>query len=177
MTETFLSKADILSIPDELCPMPLLSDNLRSVFSLGIKIHEQGCYNHFMWYIGRGLVASQDYIFRATPIADYFKKYRLKFWYCPLWTKEHRRILKRNIISDIRKPWYKRLYDPLAIVGQALYLDWIQTPGIDICSDKGEYIKLVDKNYSLSHPDPENINRWLESQRGKYQVYGRYVPD
>lgn len=176
MSEVFLSRSDILSIPDELCPMPVLSDNLRSLISWGIKVHEQGGYNHFMWLMPGGKFATQDLTFKEVPVSDYFKKHRLKLWHCPLWTVEQRRAIIKAIRRDLRKPWYKRIYDPLAIVGQALYLDWIQTPGIDICSDKGAYLKLADPTYPLAHPDPENINRWLENNR-RYQVYGRYVPD
>jgi len=177
MSEVFLSKFDILNIPDELCPMPVLSDNLRSFISTGIKVHESGCYNHFMWYVGHGYVASQGFLFKFEPVKDYFKKNRLKFWHCPLWTIEQRKQILYAIKRDVAKPWYKRLYDPVAILGQLIHFDRLQIPGIDICSDKGAYLKLVDPRYDLTHPDPENINAWLTAQKGRYQVYGRYVPD
>lgn len=173
----FLTRNDIIAIPENYCPMPVLSDNIRSLISWGIKVHEKGNYNHFMWYLGHGLVASQDAVFHVAQVKDYFKRNRLKFWYCPSWTAEQREMILNAVRTDILKPWYKRLYDPLAIVGQLIHFDRLQIPGIDICSDKGAYLKLVDPNYSLKHPDPENINAWLESQNGKYQVYGRYVPD
>jgi hypothetical protein len=146
MSEMFLSYQDILSVPDELCPMIALSDNIRSLFSWGIKVHSRGSYNHAMWLIRGGKFATQ------------------------------RLALLVSIHEDLARPWYKRLYDPLAILGQAIYCDWIQTPGLDICSDKGKYLKIVDPSYNLNHPDPEDINRWLE-ESGRYRVYGRYVPD
>jgi hypothetical protein len=176
VSKVLLSRNDILSIPDELCPMIVLSDNIRSLISWGIKVHESGCYNHAMILMPGGKFASQDLLFRQVPVSNYFKRHRLKFWHCPLWTVEQRRTMLANIYNDLDKPWYKRLYDPLAIVGQAIHCDWIQIPGIDICSDKGKYLRLVDPLYDLNHPDPENLNRWLEKNR-RYQVYGRYVPD
>jgi hypothetical protein len=176
MSELFLSKQDVLDIPDELLPMPVLSDCLRSLFGAGIKIHTSGAYNHFMWLISKGVLASQNYIFQKQPVSDYFKKYRLKFWYCHSWTPDERKKIIDAITSDLNKSWYKRLYDPVAILGQAIYCDFIQLPFIDICSDKGDYLSLVDPSYDLFHPDPEDVNRWLEKS-GKYQVYGRYVPD
>jgi hypothetical protein len=177
VSEVFLSRDDILAIPDELCPMIVMSDNLRSLFSWGIKVHSQGGYNHAMWLMPGGKFATQDSLFREVPVTDYFKKHRLKLWHSPLWTREQRNKIMAGIYNDLDKPWYKRLYDPLAIVGQAICLDWIQTPGLDICSDKGKYIKIADPTYPLDHPDPEDINRWLESCGKRYQVYGRYVPD
>jgi hypothetical protein len=177
MSEVLLSKADILAIPEELCPMMVFSDNLRSLISWGIKMHEKGNYNHAMWYLGNGKVASQNLLFEIEPIKNYWSKCRLKFWHAPLWSREMRRKIKREIIYDTNKRWYKRLYDPLAIVGQALHLDWLQTPGFDICSDKAKYLAILDPLYDLEHPDPEDVNRWLEKNQGRYQVYGRYVPD
>jgi hypothetical protein len=176
MSETFLSYQDILSVPDELCPMIALSDNIRSLFSWGIKVHSRGSYNHAMWLIRGGKFATQDVTFRTVPVTDYLKRHRIKLWMNESWTPEQRLALLVSIHEDLARPWYKRLYDPLAILGQAIYCDWIQTPGLDICSDKGKYLKTVDPSYNLNHPDPEDINRWLE-ESGRYRVYGRYVPD
>lgn len=174
--EELLTRDDVMAIPAGRLPMPVFSDNLRSFFSWGIKVHEEGCYNHFMWLIRPGIVASQNATFTEEPIRNYFKKCRLKFWHRPSWTPEQRKTIIDAIAADLAKPWYRRLYDPLAILGQVLHMDFIQTPGIDICSDKGKYLALVDVNYDLTHPDPEQINHWLMEQR-QYEVYGRYMPD
>jgi len=172
-----LSRGDVLAIPEELCPMIVLSDNMRSLLSWGIKVHEAGSYNHIMVLLPGGRVATQDLTFREVPVADYLTgRHRLKFWHCPLWTIDQRRTILANVYRDLDQPWYKRVYDPLAIVGQLVRLDWIQTPGLDICSDKARYLALVDAGYNLRHPDPEDVNRWLEKS-GRYQVYGRYIPD
>ncbi len=175
--EILLSRQDVMVIPAELCPMPLLSDNLRSFFSWGIKEHEEGNYNHYMWLIRPGIVISQGLFFKEEQITDYFDKCRLKFWYCPGWTPEERKKIINAMEIDLKKPWYERIYDVPAIVGQLFHCDWFQTPGVDICSDKGKYLKITDSNYDLFHPDPEEVNRWLMKYPDKYKVYGRYVPD
>jgi len=175
MTE-FLERFEVLSIPDEMCPMVVLSDNMRSLFSWGIKVHESGCYNHLMWLIPGQKVASQNLFFETQPIKDYFKKYRLKFWHNPSWTMGDRAQIVSAITRDLKDPWYRRIYDAPAIIGQALKIPWFQMPGIDICSDKGKYLRLVDSTYPLTHPSPEQVNAWLNTQ-SRYQVYGRYVPD
>lgn len=100
----------------------------------------------------------------------------LKFWYCPSWTEDQRNMLIQVIENILSLPWYKRRYDVLAIVGQLFGCEWIQVPWLDICSDGGGYLKLVDSRYNLDHPDPADVNRWLES-KPEYKVYGRYVPD
>ena len=170
-----LSKSDIMAIPPELLPMPVLADNLRSFFSWGIKAHEHGAYHHFMWMIRPGWVASQGWLFSMAPITDYFDKCRLKLWHCPGWTEAERKKISGSIDADLALPWYRRLYDVPALIGQLIWHE-IQTPGLSICSDKAAYLKEVDPAYDLRFPDPAQVNTWL-SEHGKYQVYGRYVPD
>lgn len=174
--QILLTREDVMAIPERLLPMVVFSDNLRSFFSSAIKQHSEGNYNHLMWLIRPGVIASQNYLFQAQPVQDYFNGFRLKFWHCPEWTLEQRDLIKNAIDADLAKPWYRRMYDYLAIVGQGIGISALQTPGIDICSDKGKYLKLVDLHYDLAHPDPEDVNHWLMTQK-RYEVYGRYIPD
>ena len=174
--EILLDRQDVLEIPEDKLPMLVFSDNLRSFLSSAIKTHEKGCYNHLMWLIRPGVIASQNFLFQAQPVSDYFNGFRMKFWQCPEWTTVQRRQIVDAIESDLKKPWYRRMYDFLAILGQGIGVPALQTPGIDICSDKGKYLTLVDPSYDLAHPDPEDVNRWLMTKK-RYEVYGRYLPD
>jgi len=174
---TLLTIAELKSIPQEMLPMPVLSDNLRSFFSWGIKVHEKGCYNHFMWMIHPGVLASQNIIYQKQSVDDYVETCRLKLWHCKAWTIKERQGITKEIKNTLNKPWYRRLYDVPAIFGQLVYCPWLQTPGLDICSDKGKYLKMADTKYNLSHPDPEQVNHWLGMYPDQYEVYGRYVPD
>ncbi len=173
---TLLDRKAIFNIPKELCPMMVFSYGVRSPVATAIAIKEKGLYNHFMWLLKPGLLATQDVTFRKIPIDAYLKKHALKFAYNKTWQEGDRKILREAIEEGLAKPWYRRLYDPLAIVGQAFNIEWLQIPGIDICSDKAKYLKLVDKNYDLKHPSPTNINNWMKTQPG-YEVYGRYRLD
>lgn len=180
--EILLNREDVMNIPREKLPMIVLSDNLRSFFSFAIKAHEKGCYNHLMWLVHPQVIASQNKLFQAQSPREYLDAFRLKFWWNPHWTMKERKKIIDAIDADLVKPWYKRMYDPLAIVGQATGIDSIQLPWLDICSDKGSYLSLVDLYYDLVHPDPEQVNHWLMQQRTddckfKYEVYGRYMPD
>ena len=174
---TLLSRKDLENIPQELLPMPVLSDNLRSFFSWGIKVHEQGNYNHFMWMIHPGQLASQNFLYQQESVASYVNSSRLKLWYCKKWTKEQRISVIKTIEDNLGEPWYKRMYDVPAILGQLIHCDWIQVPGFDICSDAGRYLAMADPNYGLVNPDPEEVNRWLGQYPDQYEVYGRYLPD
>jgi hypothetical protein len=171
----FLTRKDVLNIPRELLPMPILSDNLRSFFAWGIKAHTHGNYNHFMWLIEPGVLATQNLLYEKESVEKYFDNNRLKFWYCQ-WSQEQRDKIIEAINYKLSLPWYRRRYDVLAIVGQLFNIESIQNPFVDICSDAGSYIKLVDDRYDLKHPAPADVNRWLES-KPEYHVYGRYVPD
>lgn len=163
-----------------MLPLFVLSDNLRSFFSWGIKAHEKGFYNHFMIMHRPGYFASQNIIFREVPVENYLDYHRLKFWTNIYWTPLEKKFLIRKIQKDLKKSWWKRLYDPIAIIGQFFNQEWIQIPGLDICSDKSKYIKYVDQEFNLKHPSPTDINKWFNDpkqyQRG-YFVFGRYVPD
>jgi hypothetical protein len=174
---TLLTAKDLENIPQEALPMPVLSDNLRSFFSWGIKVHEEGCYNHFMWMIHPGMMASQNFLFQSQSVKDYTKGCRLKLWYCKQWTAEDRHTIIKAIEDCTNKPWYKRMYDVPAIIGKLFYQNWFVIPGLKICSDYGYILKLRDPEYDLPHPDPEEVNHWLEARPDRYEVYGRYLPD
>ena len=166
---------DIMGI--ELFPMIVFSDALFSWIGTAIKQHQAWSYNHAMWLKAPGVLASQDATFKQVPVTEYLQgEHRLKFWTNPLWSEEDRGKLLQAIEADLQLPWYRRLYDPLAIIGQALHMDWLQIPGVSICSDRAGYLSLVDPEYNLKHPDPADVNRWLDS-RGIYDVYGRFIPD
>lgn len=166
----------IRAIPQEMLPMLVLSDNLRSFFSAGIKFHEKGSYNHLMWMIRPGLFASQNTMFKEVPIDKFEKAHRIKLWHNPLWTPTQRAAIIKAIQFELDQPWYKRGYDYLQIFGKLTGLDWLQVPWRDICSDKADHLRRADRSYNLKHPSPTEVNAWLKS-RSAYQVYMRYTPD
>jgi hypothetical protein len=165
----------IFDIPASAFPMMVLSDNLRSLFSWGIKKHEHGYYNHFMWALGPGVFASQDWVFHKVPFSAYTKCHRLKFWYSPYWTDEDRSKLRKAIERGLAEPWYSRLYDVPQVLSYLFGAErWCQIPGINICSDKIDYLTAVSgawiQNRHLSPPEiDEELNGLLS-----YSIYGRY---
>ena len=75
----------------------------------------------------------------------------------------------------LNKSWYKKLYDPLQIVGKAIWCKWLQIPGLKICSDYGFVLKEIDYDYNLKHPSPTELNQYTKDH--DYEVYLRYLPD
>lgn len=173
MTTDFSKVRDV---PQSLLPMVVLSDNLRSVFSAGIKAHEHGTYNHLMWMIRPGFVASQNSLFKEIPIEKFKNAHRLKLWANPLWNDEQRGAITAALKFELRQPWYKRRYDYLQILGKLIGADWLQVPWADICSDKADHLRKADARYDLKHPSPTEVNRWLTAY-AEYTIYMRYTPD
>lgn len=178
MAELVLTREDIHNIPPEKFPLLVFTDSIRSFFSWGIKARTKGYYNHFCWAHRPGFLASQDWIFHEVPIDEYLAgDHRLKFVYMPNVHKIKRIRMLVEIERDLKRRWYKKLYDPVAILGQALGLRFIQIPGLDICSDKGKYLRFADPDYDLCRPTPSDINSYTKSRPDRYSVYGRYAPD
>jgi len=181
--ERYLTRKELFEIPEAMMPMPVLSDNLRNIFSAGIKAHTHGCYGHFMWLIAHGTLASmQTNGFKRVKLESFLRDDRLKFWWCSAWTEADRRKILDAIHGELKRPWWRNRYDFLSYIGHLTGWRWIQSPWSDVCSDKAKYIAMVDPAYDLENPNPEDVNRWLESRRDQdgrpvYRVYGRYTPD
>jgi len=177
MNDRLLTVEDVLSIPASLCPMMVLSYGIGSPIATAIAMKEHGSYNHFMWLKEPGILATQATTFHEVHVEDYMKRHALKFVYGKSWGKKERRNILKLIDADLVKPWYRRLYDPVAIFGQLFNAEWIQLPYFDICSDKGRYLKAIDPEYNLYRPSPTDINSWTKDRPEKYIVHGRFRLD
>jgi hypothetical protein len=176
--DRYLAREELLQIPQELMPMPVLSDNLRNICSAGIKAHTHGNYSHFMWLISPGTFASmQTNGYKMVKLEDFIGSDRLKFWYFPMWSDADRLKVRHAINKELNRPWWKNRYDFFSYLGHLTGLRWIQSPWSDVCSDKAKFLKLVEKDFRLVSPNPEEVNHWLETIKPRAQIYGRYTPD
>jgi hypothetical protein len=66
-----LTIEDIMGI--QTFPMIVFSDALRSWIGTAIKVHQAWSYNHVMWLVAPGVVASQDATFKTVPLTDYLQ--------------------------------------------------------------------------------------------------------
>jgi len=174
--ERYLSLDEIRGIPVGMYPLMVFSDNIRGLFSLGVKIRTHGSYGHFMWLVAPDTLASQWLYYRLFTL-DHFEGSTMKLVYNPNWTDKEREILTSAILFDLKKPWYRTLYDVPGILGELLGLDWINMTCLNFCSERGRHIKLVDPEFDLRSPTPAQLNSWTKARPDRYKVFGRYTPD
>ena len=164
-------------------PQMMLTRNTRSFIGSKISDTTKGFYNHFCWLVHPNRVASQDWIFKEVPLDDYLnEKYVVKFVTDTRWDVSTKVRLLLKIREDLNKPWYRKLYDPLAIFGQWSGLKWIHFPGLEICSDKAKYLRAHDPNFNIPNPNPTDINNFQKAHqktgsREGYLVTARWLPE
>jgi len=181
MSDQYMTLQEIREIPIEEYPFMVFADNIRGFFSLGVKIRTKGSYGHFMWLVGSDLLATQSWSFHLADLNAY-SGCNMKFVNNPSWTEEERKIITDAIWIDLKKPWWKTLYDFPAILGQLLGLDWLQSKYHRICSECINYLALIDSEFAswfvIEHtPTPSDVNMWTKARGDRYKVKGRYSPD
>lgn len=163
-------------------PIMIFSRNLRSWLGSSISTVTSNTYNHFMWQIDYSNLATQDNFWHKESIFNYMQgEHILKFVVDTRWTVQQRIELLEAMDKDLAKPFYNRAYDYLAIFGQAIHQPWIQIPWLDICSERGKYLRITDSEYRLKHPSPGDINTYQKEHQeteheGGYKVIGRWLP-
>lgn len=183
------SRDQILQIPTWMLPMPVFAFNPLAFMSFAAGVKTRGQYGHFMWLIDPNEFASQSWWFQSVPIVPagdgpgHYDKYILKFVYNPAWTDLQRAIIIAEIRRDLARPWWQTAYDVPQLLGHLVGLKWIQLPGFEVCSDRADYIRLVDSCYDLYRPTPTDVNilmkslKWSPVFPGKsgFLVYGRTI--
>jgi len=173
-----LSRLQVYDLKEPL-PILVLSDNMFSYLSWRIKAHTHGFYNHAMWLIADGRVASQDLFYKEKAIKEYLQgNHRLKFWYNPAWTNEDRLALLKAIHQRLALPRRKRFYNFLGIIGQRFRAPWISSPTRRFCSQNAvEILKLAEPECNLFNPSPADLNRWCQENPKRMEVLARHSPE
>lgn len=182
---TYYTLDELYNVKPEQLPMMVISDNLRGVFGLLIKLVTKSFYSHYMELYAPGKMATQWFWYKSLP-AKSFKANSLKIFWCPSWTQEQRAAYVQLIEAGLKKGKWATRYDVLGVVGQFLGLDWLQDPKSNYCSEHFCKLALFDQEASewlkqCPHPTPEEVNAWLKQARNpdgseKYPVWGRVVP-
>jgi hypothetical protein len=159
-------------------PLIVLTDHLFDGMARRIRAHTRGYYNHAMWLYRPGAVASQEWMYRDRPLADFLDgAHRVKLWGCDDWTPDARRDAIARIEADLAAPWYRRLYDALGILGHAIGARALNAPHLAYCSERvADVLRDLDPRYTARHPSPADINRWCKRTPG-YRVVGLWDPD
>jgi hypothetical protein len=186
MSESNLNPRDI---PEQDLPLIVLSDHTNGLIQSIIKIKTKGFYNHAMWMHKPGMFASQGNTYSEIPVESYMRRgNRLKFIRIRGLNVLNKDQIRRSIKAKINRPWYKKTYDWLGILGQAIGLKKISTPGLDYCSeDVPRHLRCIapiDSNPLKSfikdlprHGSPEDLNEHFKKHKDVTQVYGRWDSD
>lgn len=117
-------------------PMICFSDHTSGLIEYAIKIRTRGIYNHVMWTIRPGYFVSQGNTYSEAKMERYMKKgNRLYFFKVVGLTEEQRALIKRSIERKLALPWYKKMYDWVGILGQAIGIKKLNIEGLNYCSE------------------------------------------
>jgi hypothetical protein len=167
---------DPRNLTEKDLPLVVLSDSMLSFLGWGIKAHTSGEYSHAMMMVQPGVFASQGWIFNNVNVAEYCKpSYRLKFWK-PEITIPQKNIILEYIQAELSKPWYKRRYDILGVIGQALNIRCINNPWSKYCSEHVSATLAAAGFAYGKHPSPSDLNRYFIKDP-KWSVLGYWLQD
>ena len=174
--EQILSANDVLTLPADHFPYVVFSANLFKDLGRRIRRQRRWWANHAMVMTRPGFVETQGVMFRRVPVRSYFGSSLMKFVHPEGWTDEQRQAFTDRVEADLALPWWRRLYDFPAIIGQLTNFQSIQIPGLEICSSRvGLAIAAADPSFYLRQASPDQINSWMKDS-GNWNVDGYYIP-
>lgn len=162
-------------------PIIVLCEDRRGAMGFVIKEHTANNYNHAMDFIHEGKFASQNTLFREIPCTDYMHDYNfLKFWRIKNLSIADRGAIYNKINADLALPWPKRLYDYGGLLGQALWMPWIQIPGLYYCSERtAMYARLVSRiaPWVPTRPSPGQLDNLFKAHPDDMELIGYWWAD
>ena len=182
----------IQGIPTRYLPLIVFTDCTSGFIEWAIKWRTKGNYNHVQWMHKKAMFASQGNTYSEVPYTRYAKPGgRLKFVEVVFENREQKKFILDSIAKKLKMPWYKRMYDWIGIFGQAVGMKWINTPGLEYCSeDVPDHLKkLANSNVKISdelravllgipdHCSPHDFNEYQKQNRDYFRVYGRWDSD
>lgn len=140
----------------------MLCNDAQGMLGWFIKWFTKGNYCHAAIIRRPGFVCTQNDFYREVPIQTYLiNSEGLKFWVINNLTDAEFNLINAAIYTDLEKPWYRRMYNYLGLVGQALHVPGISMPGQDICSQRdAEYLRLLPRLAAVvpEHPSPADLD-------------------
>lgn len=154
-------------ISDKDCPVFIQAGDMRSFFGWGIRARTKSNFNHSMIMRLPGKVCTQSWTYKEIDISEYMKPGQiLKFWICKDITNAERNAIMIKIAFELKRPWYKKMYDVPGIFGQLFGLRWVNIPSLNYCSERVRKLVEVLLPVSQKHPTPEDLDTlYKESPR------------
>ena len=166
-----------LEIEQKDLPLFIVSDDLQAFMSWGIRAHGKGSYSHAMIMVDSGKVVTQGWTYKEIPVGKYMKSgIRLKFWQCSNLSKGTKEAIAKAVRRDLTQPWWRKRYDGIGILGQALHIRWLNNPRTYYCSERvAKYIRIIPIPMS-QHPSPSEINQ-IFKETDRMKIFGYYDSD
>lgn len=142
-------------IPEEKMPLFVFSDCTSGLIEFFIKFRTKGDYNHVMLQCRPRFFASQGNTYSEAPVERYMKRgSRLKYVEVVGLTAVQKALIKSSVNKKLALPWFRKAYDWLGIVGQAVGIPGISTPGLDYCSEDAPRHFIFMANKGMQDDDP-----------------------
>lgn len=181
---------DPRTIPVAALPLGVLANQTNSLVSSAIDWATNSSVDHAMLMVSPGQFVCQSPMgYNNVPISAYMTAgCRLKFVSLVNINNLAIAAINQAVSSRMALPWYKKQYDWLGIVGQALHLPWIHTPGLEYCSvdllrcwkAAAIYLPDHDRTVILGIPNessPSALNQFVQKFPEVFSVYGEYLSD
>lgn len=181
---------DPRTIPQTDMPLIVFSDVTHDWIGFLIKWRTAGDFDHAMWATVKGQFVVQDFSgYHEKPMDVYLKNgNRLKFMSLVNITPVAINILDASIDARLKQPWYRKAYDYLGIVGQALGMPWLHMPGLDYCSeDVILHLKHMAPGLPIADQtvianignqwNPEQLEDYMQVHPETFKEYGKWEAD
>ena len=145
-------------INDADIPAIVFSHDRGGFVSKLIKLRA-GIPTHAMWLIDLDVLVTQGFMsYKTIKIDKYFNNDKCDLWFFkPILTAEQKMKLLKKIEDDLSKPWYKKCYDFLGIIGHLLGIPFLQNPYKYYCIERiTETLRHVGFNVKL-HLTPKQL--------------------
>jgi len=158
-------------------PLIVLSTHSSGFTQWLIRWRIKSNWHHIMMMITPGMFASQGNVFSSASIDRYTTKFgRLKFWRIKDLTEDQKKLLSKMIKKDLTESWWKRKYDYIGILGQALGIKKINNPWSMYCSERvAKYLKKFLDGIP-DHPNPGDLNEIFKNHP-QMEVVGYWWAD
>jgi hypothetical protein len=133
-------------------PLIVFSDHTSGLIEWVIKMRTKGLYNHVMLAMSKGKFVSQGNTYSEIGMERYMgRRNRLLFIEVLGLTNTQKKQMYTSVYSRIKLPWWKKGYDWLGIVGQAIGIKSLQIKGLNYCS-QDIYLHLMAIRLNENQP-------------------------
>lgn len=143
-------------------PLIVFSDHTSGLIEWAIKMRTKGLYNHVMLAMSKGKFVSQGNTYSEVGMERYMsKRNRLLFVEVLGLTNEQKQQWYKSVSERLRLPWWRKGYDWLGILGQAIGIKKLQLNGLNYCS-QDIYVHLHAITLNNNQPDIKRVFEQLD---------------